>query len=945
MHNFKYLDELVHSGENKISLTSDIALDDGEISNYKKGIELDIDDLIIDGRGHTIDACGSSRIFKCTGKNVTIKNVVFKNGSFEYGGAINNYRGNLTIIGCEFSSNYSDDYGGAIRNSRYATLTIIESVFFENGAQLGGGAIHNNENCILHIDESTFRDNHAKYCGAIFNDGKMTTYCSFFESNRSILYGGAIGNDGEFKISNSLMINNVAKENGGALANVRTGRMTVADSTFTSNRAEKAGAIYNTSSLAMCRCTLSNNKSEEMGGAVLNNGTEFHLSKSTFADNASKFGGAILNYGGKFKVIDSTFKSNMADMHGGAIYNFKDKMTINGSGFVDNVSNASDSADVFNRGWLIMIRDVSIFREDSILNENYIYASGELLEKVNNRGMVHDLDVAHKDFDHLNRLIQSGAKRIELKDDIILNISSGEDERYADGIRIGCDGLTIDGCGHEIDAIGLARIFDVAGDNVVLKNVSFRNGYSDCGGAIKNAYGDLYIVGCRFENDVASQGGGSIFSQKGSLYIFDSAFTDNSSNSDGGAICCRKSVKLSLMNCKLTYNSSRKHGGTIFTDECEVFIRDSKIQNSKSELGGAIVNKDGKLTIFTSLLSHNKVKSRGGAICSRGVLNVSGSAFSNNVSGGYGGAIYTHGKSHMENSSFNDNSSTSWGGAIMNDGRLCIDESSFSDNASRNGGAIVNSGVLVVGDSQFSNNRVNEDMFSSHARDVFNRKHMVLKNAVIESTGDMSDYSIINDGNLVVKGEFSSDRHNAIINYGRFHMSQPLMGYVDNSAEIFEFGYLEEGQGDFTYLNQLIHGGASEIRLDCDFVLNMEKDEEVTFREGIKIDCEDLVIDGNGHSIDAQNLTRIFEITGSKITIRNVIFQRGFADCGGAIFNNKGGPINVCNSSFLANHAIETIFAGGAAIHNEGWLSVNINDCVFEDNEPLDVYYPSEYEH
>jgi predicted outer membrane repeat protein len=943
MQNFKYLDNLIHSGENIISLTSDIALDDGEISNYKKGIELDIDDLVIDGEGHTIDACGNSRIFKCTAKNVTIKNVVFKNGSFKYGGAINNYGGNLTIIGCEFSSNCSDDYGGAIRNSLYATLKIRKSLFFGNCAIHGGGAVHNNDDCILRIEESTFRDNHAKYCGAVFNNAKMTVSLSFFESNRSVLYGGAIGNDGELEISDSSMRNNVSKGNGGALANVRTGRMTVSDSTFTSNSAEKAGAVYNTSLLSMRRCTLSDNKSEEMGGAILNNGTEFSLSKSVFADNASKFGGALLNYGGKFKVIDSTFKSNMADTHGGAIYNFRDKMTINGSRFEGNVSNASDSADVFNRGWLIMIGDVCLSQADTIVNENSLYASGWLLEKVNNRAKVHDLDMTHKDFDHLNHLIQSGVKRIELKEDIILNISSGEDERYADGIRIDCDGLTIDGCGHEIDALFLARIFDVAGGNVLFKNVSFRNGYSVFGGAINNANGDLTIVGCRFENDVAARGGGSIFSRKGSLYIFDSSFAGNSSNSDGGAICCEESVRISLLNCELTHNSSRKRGGTIFAEECEVFISESKIQNSKSESGGAISNKDGKLTISTSLMSHNKASSWGGAICSRGVLNVGGGTFSNNFSKGYGGAIYAHGKSRMDNSAFNDNTSMSWGGAIMNDGRLFIDESSFSDNAS-NDGAIVNSGVLVVGDSQFSNNTTKENMFTSHARDVFNRKQMTLINAEIESAGDLSDYSIINDGNLVVKGEFSSDRHNAIRNHGRLHSHQPLTVYVDNSKEILEFGYLEEGQGDFTYLNQLINGGASEIRLDCDFVLNMEKDEEVTFREGIKIDCEDLVIDGNGHSIDAQNLTRIFEITGSNIIIRNVLFKRGFANSGAAIYNNKAGKITVCNSSFLANRA-SSKFNDGAAIHNEGWVSVSIKDCIFKDNEPLDVSYPCEFEH
>ena len=49
MHNFKYLDDLIHSGVKEIVLDADIVLDDGEEFNYKEGIKLDVDDLIIDG--------------------------------------------------------------------------------------------------------------------------------------------------------------------------------------------------------------------------------------------------------------------------------------------------------------------------------------------------------------------------------------------------------------------------------------------------------------------------------------------------------------------------------------------------------------------------------------------------------------------------------------------------------------------------------------------------------------------------------------------------------------------------------------------------------------------------------------------------------------------------------------------------------------------------------
>ena len=67
IRNFRYLDELIHSGVKEIVLDSDIVLDPDEKSQYLNGIKLDADDLAIDGNGHAIDAQGLTRIFYCTG--------------------------------------------------------------------------------------------------------------------------------------------------------------------------------------------------------------------------------------------------------------------------------------------------------------------------------------------------------------------------------------------------------------------------------------------------------------------------------------------------------------------------------------------------------------------------------------------------------------------------------------------------------------------------------------------------------------------------------------------------------------------------------------------------------------------------------------------------------------------------------------------------------------
>ena len=78
--NFKYLDDLIHSDIDEIVLDTDIILEKGEEFFYSKGITLDIDDIVIDGCGHIIDADKKARIFNCTGKKITIRNVTLKNG-------------------------------------------------------------------------------------------------------------------------------------------------------------------------------------------------------------------------------------------------------------------------------------------------------------------------------------------------------------------------------------------------------------------------------------------------------------------------------------------------------------------------------------------------------------------------------------------------------------------------------------------------------------------------------------------------------------------------------------------------------------------------------------------------------------------------------------------------------------------------------------------------
>ena len=69
--NFKYLDKLIHLGPKKVDLDSSVTIGDMEI-RFIQGIKVDVDDLVIDGHGYTIDSRDKAPIFNRTGKKFGI---------------------------------------------------------------------------------------------------------------------------------------------------------------------------------------------------------------------------------------------------------------------------------------------------------------------------------------------------------------------------------------------------------------------------------------------------------------------------------------------------------------------------------------------------------------------------------------------------------------------------------------------------------------------------------------------------------------------------------------------------------------------------------------------------------------------------------------------------------------------------------------------------------
>ena len=657
--NFSHLDKLIHSGSKKIILYSDIVLGRREDSKYLDGIDLDVDGLFIDGNGHTIDAKGKTRIFYCSGTNITLKNIIFK-GAFNDGdgGAINNRRGELTIVESTFIENGAK-YGGGIYNDD-GKVKIIKSTFKDNrgeGDSSEGAAIYNSAEMI--ITDSTLSNNVASSAGAIKAPiGTLTIVNSRFLNNRAEEYeGGAIGTSNSFasrpcylSIEKSTFEGNSAQSNGGTICDrgdiskskldisesifskseakssggviYVQGELNISDSKIIDNRFENREELYNNGNVKISNSEFSNNVSSDK---LIYNSDSMSIENTSFKDNRSKR--ILENFGHSLGVFYCEFLGN--DAEDSIIHNTKDNCTIDGASFENS------NLNIYNTGEINLNNPKVMDEGKTIQNYGYIYlkSSQDLSDKIEGTGKLEsDLSLIPQenkmDFSRLDELIHSGVKEIVLDEDI--SLESYEKTYYEGGIELDVDDLVIDGNGHKIDGCDKSRIFIVTGSKITLKNIIFENGHSfknydhplnDNGGAIKvNGGADLTIEGCKFISNSSEGSAGAIYNS-GKLKILKSDLSSNDSKHYGGCIYNRGI--LSISQSKLLYNKSAWKGGAIYDYGKELNISDSTLSTNSTGankmfglcgFGGAIYSICSHLNIDKSSIVNNKAPSNGAAI-------------------------------------------------------------------------------------------------------------------------------------------------------------------------------------------------------------------------------------------------------------------------------------------------------------------------------------------
>ena len=122
--------------------------------------------------------------------------------------------------------------------------------------------------------------------------------------------------------------------------------------------------------------------------------------------------------------------------------------------------------------------------------------------------------------------------------------------------------------------------------------------------------------------------------------------------------------------------------------------------------------------------------------------------------------------------------------------------------------------------------------------------------------------------------------------------------------------------GNFTSLQTDIIDSTGSIELTQNYAYDNTTDSGTT---GIKITENNFILDGNGHTIDGSNQTRILFISGNNVTLKNLNLINGNNEVGGAVLSAK--LINFENVTFISNTGNY-----GASIAGE---RMNVNNCTF----------------
>ncbi len=336
-------------------------------------IVIDGKEITIDLNGHTVDrnrtsSSSDGHVFEIQGDSkVTITSTgstraIVKGGYAKNGGAVNIHDGSTaTLKNIEFAGNKASTDGGAIFSRGY--FNMDNCIIHDSMADDTGGAIFTDDDAWFDINNSTITQNEAKNDGGAFNlhlKQESSIRNSTISGNKSNTEdGGAISLDANKKvlsIYDTLISDNESDDTGGAIE-VEDGSIKLYGATFRNNHSGKGGAIYfnggGSDILEICEyendTVFEDNQGRNKGGAIYVDDSTVTLNRGKFISNYSRNdGGAIYIDDGTTTLNNTVFEKNYTQINSGAgIYIDDGDLNINGGTFRHNSASSEGGAILF----------------------------------------------------------------------------------------------------------------------------------------------------------------------------------------------------------------------------------------------------------------------------------------------------------------------------------------------------------------------------------------------------------------------------------------------------------------------------------------------------------------------------------------------------------------------------------------------------------------------
>jgi len=306
------------------SLISGQALAGGAIANYSSTQE--VGKLTLNNAIITLSAANNGGGISQFGTNsvaMTLTNTLVRaNATNGNGGGINALGGTVTINGGSVSLNNAGDGGGIHAVGNSTVLTINSSTIESNQSSNTGGGIYISGSGAT-ITGGSIASNQSPFGGGIYAEinAVIALDAVLIELNQASGFGGGIYLISTGTIVNSTFTNltfngNTTNGNGGGIYAHSAATITVQNSDFTNNSADKGGAIA-ASDAEIYGGTFNANSATGFGGAIRVIYV-LDVTDAVFLQNDAKIGGAIR--ASSLAATNIRVEQNEAELLGGGVY-------------------------------------------------------------------------------------------------------------------------------------------------------------------------------------------------------------------------------------------------------------------------------------------------------------------------------------------------------------------------------------------------------------------------------------------------------------------------------------------------------------------------------------------------------------------------------------------------------------------------------------------------